>query len=62
MSFQLCTLNFTVVLLKLGLYGYTAYSASKYALRGFAESLHAEVLSTLLFLRLNFVFGFNLMP
>jgi len=28
---------------QLGLYGYTAYSASKYALRGFAESLHAEL-------------------
>ena len=28
---------------QLGLYGYTAYSASKYALRGLAESLQMEV-------------------
>jgi 3-dehydrosphinganine reductase len=27
----------------LGIFGYTAYSASKFALRGFAESLHAEL-------------------
>jgi 3-dehydrosphinganine reductase len=28
---------------QLGIYGFTAYSASKYALRGLAESLHMEV-------------------
>ena len=28
---------------QLGLYGYTAYAASKFALRGFAESLQMEV-------------------
>lgn len=28
---------------QLGLFGYTAYSASKFALRGFAESLQMEV-------------------
>jgi 3-dehydrosphinganine reductase len=27
----------------IGLYGYAAYSASKFALRGFAEALHAEL-------------------
>lgn len=27
----------------LGIYGYTAYSASKFALRGLAEALHMEV-------------------
>ena len=27
----------------IGIFGYTAYSASKFALRGFAESLHAEL-------------------
>jgi len=30
---------------QLGLYGYTAYSASKYALRGLAETLQMEVKS-----------------
>lgn len=29
--------------MQLGLYGYTAYSASKYALRGLAETLQMEV-------------------
>lgn len=29
---------------QVGLFGYTAYSASKFALRGFAESLQMEVL------------------
>ena len=28
---------------QLGLFGYTAYSASKFALRGFAEALQMEV-------------------
>jgi 3-dehydrosphinganine reductase len=28
---------------QLGLYGYTGYSASKFALRGFAEALQMEV-------------------
>ena len=28
---------------QLGVYGFTAYSASKYALRGLAEALHMEV-------------------
>lgn len=28
---------------QLGLFGYTAYSSSKFALRGFAESLQMEV-------------------
>lgn len=28
---------------QLGLFGYTAYSASKFALRGLAEALHMEV-------------------
>lgn len=28
----------------LGIYGYTAYSASKFALRGFAEALQMEVM------------------
>ena len=28
---------------QLGIYGFTAYSASKYALRGLAESLQMEV-------------------
>jgi 3-dehydrosphinganine reductase len=27
----------------LGIYGYTAYSSTKFALRGLAESLHMEV-------------------
>ena len=31
------------LLLQLGLYGYTAYSASKYALRGLAETLRMEM-------------------
>lgn len=30
---------------QVGLFGYTAYSASKFALRGFAESLQMEVLN-----------------
>lgn len=29
---------------QVGVFGYTAYSASKFALRGFAESLQMEVL------------------
>ena len=33
----------TNILLQLGLHGYTAYSASKYALRGLAETLNMEV-------------------
>lgn len=28
---------------QIGLYGYTAYSASKFSLRGFAEALQMEV-------------------
>lgn len=28
---------------QIGIYGYSAYSATKYALRGLAESLHMEV-------------------
>lgn len=28
---------------QVGVYGYSAYSATKYALRGLAESLHMEV-------------------
>lgn len=31
---------------QVGVFGYTAYSASKFALRGFAESLQMEVLTT----------------
>lgn len=30
---------------QVGVFGYTAYSASKFALRGFAESLQMEVLN-----------------
>lgn len=30
---------------QVGVFGYTAYSASKFALRGFAESLQMEVLT-----------------
>lgn len=33
---------------QVGVFGYTAYSASKFALRGFAESLQMEVLGELL--------------
>ena len=29
----------------MGLYGYTAYSGSKFAIRGLAETLHSEVSS-----------------
>lgn len=29
----------------MGVYGYTAYSASKFGLRGFAESLQQEVIN-----------------
>ena len=31
---------------QVGVYGYTAYSPTKYALRGFAETLHAELIRT----------------
>jgi len=39
---------------QLGLYGYTAYSASKFALRGFAEALQMEVKPFNIFLTLAF--------
>jgi 3-dehydrosphinganine reductase len=31
---------------QVGVYGYTAYSPTKYALRGFAETLHAELIKS----------------
>ena len=31
---------------QVGMYGYTAYSPTKYALRGFAETLHAELIKS----------------
>ena len=31
---------------QVGMYGYTAYAPTKYAIRGFAETLHMELLMT----------------
>ena len=31
---------------QVGMYGYTAYSPTKFALRGFAEALHAELVKS----------------
>lgn len=41
---------------QVGLFGYTAYSPSKFALRGLAESLQMEVRASLLFLFHYFAF------
>ena len=41
---------------QLGVYGYTAYAPTKYAIRGFAETLHAELLRTHPHLRLQLAF------
>ena len=38
----------------MGIYGYTAYSASKFALRGLAEALHHELIGHNIFVSLVF--------